>query len=135
MLKKFFIAAGASSALFVATLAPGLDAPRFVKTVAFEKASFEIAEKSDIERIVSWAKKHPTALGRIEGYNCAEDIKDKKSDDEKTKLLLLTAAERRANIVREMLVVKGIPKSRLTTVAFGMAEEDEPCKAQVLFTL
>jgi len=112
---------------------PAAGAPRFVKTVKFKKATADIAEAVDIERIASWAKKQQHATGRVEGYACQDDIKGRSIDDEKTKLWVLTMGERRANVVIEALVNKGIAKNRLLPVALGLAEADEPCKAQVVF--
>lgn len=107
--------------------------PRFVKTVTFKKATAEMAEKTDIERVVSWAKKQQSASGRVEGYACEEDIKGRSLEDEKTKLWILTMAERRATVVVEALAQKGIARDRLKIVPLGMAEAGEACKAQVVF--
>jgi outer membrane protein OmpA-like peptidoglycan-associated protein len=64
-----------------------------------------------------------TASYQIQGYACNDD---KGSEEE-----LLSAAERRANTVRNILIQRGFSASKLSTTAY---DKDNDCKAVIFET-
>ena len=82
-----------------------------LRTIFFEydKAAIVSAEKEKLTGNVEWIKKNSKVKVTVEGH-C-----DKRGSSEYN----LALGERRANAVKQALVSKGIPASRLTTVSFG----------------
>ncbi len=63
-----------------------------------------------------WLRQYPNVMIRIEG-NC---------DERGTSEYNLALGARRANSVREYLVSRGIPASRITTISFGKERPQDP---------
>ena len=80
--------------------------------VYYKSTTFEIDPKS-IDNILE--ELNPSKSYRIQGYAC--------SNGKKTEEQFLAEAERRAGIVRDLLIQKGFSKEHLTTTAYAYSSE------------
>lgn len=88
--------------------------PKNELVVYFKSKTFDVDQKS-IDDIIE--KMDPRQTYRIQGYAC--------SNDEKTQEYLLLEAERRAGIVRNLLIQKGFPSNKLCSIAY---DHNSECK-------
>jgi len=88
--------------------------PKNELVVYFKSKTFDVDQKS-IDDIIE--KMDPRQNYRIQGYAC--------SNDEKTQEYLLLEAERRAGIVRKLLIQKGFPPNNLSSIAY---DHNSECK-------
>ena len=81
-------------------------------SIFFKSTTFEIDRKSFDDVYI---KLDPDKNYLLQGYSC--------SNNEKSKEDLLTEAEKRAEIVKNLLQKKGFPSNNLTTIAYDHHSE------------
>ena len=75
----------------------------------FDKFNIKPDQRKTLDRQVAWLKAHPEVLVTIEGH----------TDERGTREYNLALGERRANSVKDYLVLQGISAKRLKTVSYG----------------
>ncbi|RDD60160.1 peptidoglycan-associated lipoprotein Pal [Ferruginivarius sediminum] len=76
---------------------------------AFDKASLSDEAQSTVERLAAWMSEYPSATVTVEGH----------ADERGTREYNLALGARRANAVRDYLIVLGVDPNRVKTVSFG----------------
>ena len=82
----------------------------------YDKADIRTDQVSRIEANVTWLKEHPNVRFTIEGH-C-----DERGSEEYN----LGLGDRRANVVKEYLVSRGISQAAIQTISYG--EERPACR-------
>lgn len=75
----------------------------------FDKSNLSTEAEGTVEGLAAWLKQYPSATLTIEGH----------ADERGTREYNLALGARRANAVRDYLIVLGIDPNRLETVSFG----------------
>jgi peptidoglycan-associated lipoprotein len=75
----------------------------------FDKASLTDEAQATVERLAAWMQEYPPATVTVEGH----------ADERGTREYNLALGARRANAVRDYLIVLGIDPNRIETVSFG----------------
>lgn len=75
----------------------------------FDQASLSDEAKATVEKLAAWLKQYPQRTVTIEGH----------ADERGTREYNLALGARRANAVRDYLIVMGIDPNRVETVSFG----------------
>ena len=89
---------------------------------AFDKAQLTPDDQTVLDRQAAWLAQYPTVKVLVAG-NC---------DERGTEEYNIALGQRRANVVRDYLVAKGVPRTRLSTVSFGKErpQPDAVCSAE-----
>ena len=93
----------------VPTLSAVVEAPLQDIFFAFDDATLQSNQRASVERDFAYLKAHPEVRVRVEG-NC---------DERGTEEYNLALGDRRAEVVKRVLVAEGIAADRLTTVSYG----------------
>lgn len=75
----------------------------------FDKASLTNEAQATVERLAAWMQEYPATTVTVEGH----------ADERGTREYNLALGARRANAVRDYLIVLGIDPNRVETVSFG----------------
>ncbi len=83
------------------------------------------ADVKTLDAVVRWLKEHPTALVMLEGH----------TDDQGSRDDNLTVGEKRATLVMQYLVSKGIERERISVTSYGFdhplcKDKTEACRAK-----
>jgi peptidoglycan-associated lipoprotein len=75
----------------------------------FDKATLSTEAQATVEKLAAWLKQYPSKTLTVEGH----------ADERGTREYNLALGARRANAVRDYLIVLGVDPNRIDTVSFG----------------
>ncbi|MDA8250821.1 MAG: peptidoglycan-associated lipoprotein Pal [Rhodospirillales bacterium] len=89
---------------------------------AFDKAQLTPDDQTVLDRQAAWLAQYPTVRVMVAG-NC---------DERGTEEYNLALGQRRANVARDYLVAKGVPRTRIQTISYGKErpQPDALCSAE-----